>query len=409
MARDRRDEYDDEDDTPRKRRRDDDDDDPEERPARRRRDEEEDEAPAPRRRAARDDDDDDRPRRRTARGDGGSSRGQKLNVFGLISMILGIVGIIVTVVFGCCYGWIVGIVFGVVSLILGLVGMSAAKKSDGQMGGGMALAGTILSVITIIFAILWVVFIAAMFGLAASLPTSVNTGNISSVGPAGGPVSATDPVGATVTADQMWMEFRDDPTGADVKYGGKIVQVTGMIDRVIPGGAVIDAEVRLKGTGRSLVDCVFGPNRLAAVAGLTTGQTVTIRGRYDSHSPSGPKLKDCILMPGGGGADGAAAGALKVNAIALAKEFMANPVGANAKYGNKTLEITGVVHSLVVDDPETPTVYLGQRTKEVECRFAKGAMKQGSGVIPGKTVTFRGKCVGDEDGLVVIEECTVVK
>lgn len=358
-----------------------------------RRDEDEDRP----RRSPRRDNDDDRPQRRSSRdSEGSSSSAKKLNVCGLIGLILGIPSLIVTF-FPCC-GWFA--LPGVIaSLVLGIVGMVLAKGSHGRMGGGLAIASLVLGAIGLLISIVWLVFFSVAAVTAPTIPG----------GSTGTPVSSTDPVAASVTALELSKEYKDNEDAANTKYRGKVVEVTGKVKNAS------DTKVELEGFNFADVDCNFDSSQRASVSNLKVGSTVTIRGRCAGEVIFDVELNDCIVMPGGpnkpvdGVNKGAGDGALKVTAGVLAKAFTDNLVGANAKYGDKQVEVTGVVHSVDVDDPDSPTVFFGQQTKDIECRFGKGSLKPQSGVIPGKTVTIRGKCVGNDDGPVVLEDCTLVK
>ena len=67
---------------------------------------------------------------------------RELNVLGLISMIIAIVGL-----------FIFGIPCGVTSLILGIIGIATAGETKGK---GMAIAGTVVVAIDLV-AVLWLV------------------------------------------------------------------------------------------------------------------------------------------------------------------------------------------------------------------------------------------------------------
>ena len=71
----------------------------------------------------------------------------------IASMVLGICG----VVFGCCFYW-VAFILGVIGLILGAVAL--AKKTRGR---GMAIAGLVLSIVTIAFGVIGLVCGAAVY------------------------------------------------------------------------------------------------------------------------------------------------------------------------------------------------------------------------------------------------------
>lgn len=67
---------------------------------------------------------------------------KELNVLGLISMIIALIGL-----------FIFGIPCGVASLILGIIGIATAGDTKGK---GMAITGTIIGAIDLI-AVLWLV------------------------------------------------------------------------------------------------------------------------------------------------------------------------------------------------------------------------------------------------------------
>lgn len=403
MARDRRDDRDDEredDDAPRRRPRDDDDRDD---APRRRANRDDDADERPRRASSRRDDDDgggdeDRPRRRSSRGDDTPAAGSSLNVCGLIGLILGIPSLIVTFV-PCC-GW-AGLPTAIISLLLGIIGLVLAKGSQGRMGGGLAIAATILGGIATLIAILWMVFFGVLVATAPSYPTT-NFG-----GGTGNPVSPSDPVGASVAAADLAKEVSDNRTTADAKYNGKIVEVTGVVSTAMVGVVNVDSSVTLKGQGFADVDCNFGKNKRSEVEGVNSGSTVTIRGRYNGMSFGNVNLTDCILMSGGPKGDG---GTVKVTAAALVKAFTDNPVSAATKYEDKAVEVSGMVGKIDRDTPGVVTVIFSPVGGSVECNFTPADAAALANVKTGQAVKISGKCAGKDDaGPVVLEGCKVVK
>ena len=67
---------------------------------------------------------------------------KELNVLGLISMIIALIGL-----------FIFGIHCGIASLILGIIGIATAGETKGK---GMAIAGTVVGAIDLV-AVLWLV------------------------------------------------------------------------------------------------------------------------------------------------------------------------------------------------------------------------------------------------------------
>ena len=73
---------------------------------------------------------------------------KELNVLGLISMIIALIGL-----------FVFGIPCGVASLILGIIGIATAGDTKGK---GMAITGTIIGAIDLV-AVLWLVNIIQVY------------------------------------------------------------------------------------------------------------------------------------------------------------------------------------------------------------------------------------------------------
>ena len=73
---------------------------------------------------------------------------KELNILGLISMIIALIGL-----------FIFGIPCGVASLILGIIGIATAGDTKGK---GMAITGTIIGAIDLV-AVLWLVNIIQVY------------------------------------------------------------------------------------------------------------------------------------------------------------------------------------------------------------------------------------------------------
>jgi hypothetical protein len=103
-----------------------------------------------------------------------------------------------------------------------------------------------------------------------------------------------------VAAGQLVQEFQNDPVVADQKYQGKLLELTGVVER---GGRnrdgmtfVIlharDENAKLK------IECFFDlPDKQSDVLIVTLrkGETITVRGEYDGQV-SNLQLWDCVLV-----------------------------------------------------------------------------------------------------------------
>lgn len=366
--------------------RDDDRDDYDDHPRRR----DDDEGSRPSRRSSRDDDDEDRPRRRSRRYDDGPPPKQA-SVLGILALIGGIPSVAVTFI-PCC-GWVFGIIGGVITLLLGVIGLVTAKGSQGRIGTGMPLAGTILGGIALLLSIAWLIFFTV---LAATAPTTPV-----------GTVSTTDPIVASVTAADLTKEFKDNEVAANNKYKGKVVEVTGKVKRVTDTGGFSDITVELDGANFTSVECNFDDSLRSSVANLTVGSTVTIRGRCDGLSFN-LSLDDCIVMPGGPTKTPTANTPIVVTADALAKEFRDDPKAANAKYNGKLVELTGT-SAAVTTNPDGQTIINMNPNAAFGCSVVVADVPAAKKLKPGATVTVRGTCDDDGFGVVKFKDCTLVK
>lgn len=78
---------------------------------------------------------------------------------GVVSLVLGIVGVVVAL-FGGAFNWI-AVIIGVIGIILG------AKGRNDTDGKGVATAGMVLSILALVFGIAMYVACASCIGLAS--------------------------------------------------------------------------------------------------------------------------------------------------------------------------------------------------------------------------------------------------
>lgn len=341
------------------------------------------------------DDDEDRPRRRRRDDDGPPTK--QASVLGILALIGGIPSVLVTFI-PCC-GWVAGVVGGLIVLTLGIIGLVQASGSNGRIGKGLPLAGTILGAAAVLFSFLWMLFFTV---LAATTPTTpAATGAVS-----GDPVSATEPVDARVTAEEITKEFAAGRDAADAKYTGKVIEVTGVIHNVDVNDRLISNKVFLDSPGGATVQCDFGEGRKPEVQELQKGQTVVIRGRYKGRILGDPQLKDCIVMPGGTGK-----GVRKVTAEKLRKEADEDLAAATKKYGDQPVEVSGQVAGIDRTTPDEVVVGVGEGMRgDVLCVFAAKAAGL-TALKVGQQVRIRGTCIMDEGAvsIVTLKDCTLVK
>jgi hypothetical protein len=80
----------------------------------------------------------------------------------------------------------------------------------------------------------------------------------------------------SITADALYHAFNSNETDAEKKYGGKVLQVQGIVAAVQPVGPSVNV-LLASGTGTGGVNCSLAEN--ATGAELTPGVHVMIKGR----------------------------------------------------------------------------------------------------------------------------------
>jgi hypothetical protein len=366
-----------------------------------RRDDDDGEDDRPKKRSRRDDgDDEDRPRSRRQRATARSGQSQ-MNVCGLLGLILGIPSIIVNFV-PCC-GWIPGIIGGLASLILGIIGLVLAKKSEGKMGGGLAIAGTALGGVATAFSLAWLAFFATAI---ATAPTT--TGPAFGTGPATAPTGRTPNAGGVVkvTAEEMSEALDDDETAAHAKYDGKTLEVTGLLDGVIESGPAFPVTAELAGAkGGVRFDMAKGQQ--AKLASVPFGGPVTIRARYQKDKT--PMLTEGEVVGTARHPDGADA---KLRLIVVTQEYKFDklrPGAADARFKGKTLEVEGEVREVDAGGPQGGTLQFNTDEPKAEARFAAKDANAFAALKGTDAVKVRGRCAGMVNGVLVLEGCVLVK
>lgn len=342
---------------------------------------------------------------------------QRVSVLGILSLIEGIGALVVS--FIPCFGF-VGIGAGAVGLILGIIGWQLAKNSNGRTGTSLPIAGTITSGVAVAIALGWMLTIGNGLG---------------GLGLFGKRAPRNDGPPVVLTATELATAYDDDADAADKLYMRRTVEVTGVIRRAqLPG--LDSLSVRLVGTWATDVDCRFdsrllGPAGADEVRALQEGQEITVRGTNRGDSlwvtvddcmvlRAGPKPKpkdepkvdprpdpDPIVRPKP--KPQPKEPPIPLTAEELQRAYDQNAIGADAKYKDKALDLTGKVARVVRGGFNTATVELvGDRGNEIDCRFA-GNLNALAQLAPGDTVVIRGACLGEDDGTVTLDDCTLLK
>ncbi|MBI3040272.1 MAG: hypothetical protein HYY80_01220 [Chloroflexi bacterium] len=114
------------------------------------------------------------------------------------------------------------------------------------------------------------------------------------------PVPGPEPVAATIelTVDELLSAYEVAGVAADARFTNKILKITGIANRVEVKDILDVYYINLTGAERHAlqdVRCVFDRRYAAELNKLTTGQPVTVQGKYDG-SIINISLRDCVLV-----------------------------------------------------------------------------------------------------------------
>jgi len=353
------------------------------------------------------DDDDDRPRRRRSPdGDDGrdepsrdrysrESTSKKMSVLGLLSLIGGIGSLVLS--FIPCVGSM-AIVSGVIGMLLGLIGLFVAGGSN--HGKGLPIAGTVLNVLSIIIAVVWLFIIGGMGKwaeqaavLEAQRQVEIETGDA-----------------IKIPASKLGNEFESNVVNAEAKYKGKLLEVTGKV-KMVSKERVGKITVEI-GDDDTTIDCEFGSSKKDDLIGVDIGNTVTIRGMCKGVGRAKVViLETCVLVKG---IDLASLGrAIPVTVATLLEDYKGNEITGDEKYAGKQLELSGKVARVVKGTGSTIGVFLkgdGEDDfEEIFCEFDKTAQNALKSFTVGKSVKVQGTCEGRKNGVVTLTNCSIPK
>jgi DNA-directed RNA polymerase subunit RPC12/RpoP len=101
-----------------------------------------------------------------------------------------------------------------------------------------------------------------------------------------------------ITVEELYSVYSTDEVAADAKFTDKILKVTGVVDRITVNDVhdiyyIILASAEKKEQWN--VRCTFDKKHGPRLNRLTTGQTVTVQGKYDGCKVN-ILMKDCVLV-----------------------------------------------------------------------------------------------------------------
>ena len=231
---------------------------------------------------------------------------------------------------------------------------------------------------------------------------------------------------ATVTAQQLLQDFRDNEIRGDQLHKGKVKYVVGLVDEVRDDGRGYYIDLGDMGDEREFgqVRCYLrNPEEAAA---LNRGQSLTVQGRIAGLDLFDVvEIEDCAVAKteaapleaeGSAQADAsanefrAAAGADTVAAQQLLQDFRDNEFRGDQLHKDKVKSVAGLVRD-IRDDGLGYYVELGYEGDEwdfgqVRCQLRNP--EEAVALSEGQSLTVQGRIAGlDLLDIVVIEDCTV--
>ena len=101
-----------------------------------------------------------------------------------------------------------------------------------------------------------------------------------------------------ITIDQMHLAYKMSRTAADEKFTDRILRVTGVVGRIavddIPDSPCVILTSPDREVSRNVL-CVFDKKHVPELNQLTTGQAVTVQGKFDSCTIN-ILITDCVLV-----------------------------------------------------------------------------------------------------------------
>jgi hypothetical protein len=209
-----------------------------------------------------------------------------VSVLGIISLVMGILGSIISLI--PCFGMVVGGPIAGIGLLLGVIGLIVSLTGK-QSGIGFPIAGSAVSLLGLCIAGAWLAITTVFFKQAsdqaqAQMQREQQERQAIREGPA-----------TKVTAAALYKEYDDNALAADRKYKEKVLEVAGQIERIDDKGFTATVELKTDAEGET-VDCKFALDQQNNLVHLKPGQHVTIRGKCKGRADDSPTLEKCILV-----------------------------------------------------------------------------------------------------------------
>jgi hypothetical protein len=207
-----------------------------------------------------------------------------------------------------------------------------------------------------------------------------------------------------VDADALAKEYADDKAKADARYKGKTLEVDGSLRMIVfhalgsPTVAVGEFEINPNQFKSLRVRAAFEPKSVEAVAGLTTGQKFTFRGKCNGAAGDTVDFLDSVFLKAGDDP------AVKVSAAELTKAFATDEKAAREKYEGKQVAVEGKFVEAKKEPTGAAAVVLegfdekAAKPWRVVAAYPADQKERFQGLKKGDTVKIKGECAGKSFG-----------
>ncbi|MEY4594796.1 MAG: hypothetical protein RIQ47_1206 [Bacteroidota bacterium] len=139
--------------------------------------------------------------------------------------------------------------------------------------------------VKIVLVVLCLILAGVLYGIREFTRTRESTSEIDAV--------------ALFKADSLAQKFEDNDSIATVEFGGKVLQVEGVIEEATSDNGTI--RIRLRGSEMSGIMCQFEPGDSTIIKDFKPGATVCLKGQCNAYQkvemlPGGDLLlSNCVL------------------------------------------------------------------------------------------------------------------
>lgn len=199
-------------------------------------------------------------------------------VLGIISIVLGVIGSILSLI-PCC-GLFFGMPLGGIGLLLAVIGVIVALVS--KQGMVLPIVGALLSVLSLLIGLAWI-----GFGVYAG-----NEANKQAEADRKAVREAAAPT--TITAVELGKKYTENGVSADTKYKNQILEVSGEVVSVDDIGIYTTVRLKTDDVTRPIM-CNFDKDQSGQALALKAGKQATIRGKFEGQLLNQLTMRYCVV------------------------------------------------------------------------------------------------------------------